>query len=94
MVHNKFLDDFQLLFESGIYPALVINEKYRKQMKRKTGTIIIMQYTNMLHLSVRPIVLSGSVQTVFEICGLLLLLAFLIEVAEVKIYAKQKLSNF
>jgi len=80
----KLFYNFRQLFESGIFPALFKNEVYRKQLKRLSGTELILQNINQtsFYVAVQAVKLSGSIQTIFFLWAILLCFAFLVLFAE------------
>jgi len=82
---KRLFFDFRQMQESGIYSALIKNEKYRNQLKRKMGTNLIMKNITFtsFHYSVRPLNLGGSIQTIFFLYVILLISSFITVLVEV-----------
>jgi len=68
---------FRQLVETGIYSIAVKNKNYRMTLTRLNGSRLVMEENNkgFLNMRVQSVKLNGSVQTIFELWGLLLILA-------------------
>jgi len=82
---HKLDQYFKSLVETGIYSIARENQKYRKTLKRLHGSRLVMNEneTVLLNNRVQPVKLSGSIQTAFELWGLLIILGsggFVVEI--------------
>jgi len=75
---NNLNDYFKLLVESGIYSIAIKNENYKSTLKRRKGTcLVIMEEdgTRNFKSNVQTVKLNGSIQTIFQIWSVLVLLS-------------------
>jgi len=72
---HKLNEYFKSLFETGIYAIAVENEKHRNTLKRLHGSRLVMKenQTAFLNNRVQPVKQGGSIQTAFELWGVLII---------------------
>jgi len=76
-IEHKLNRYFQQLVEAGIFSIAVKSENYRTFLKRVNGSRLVIKENNKgsLNMRVRSVKLNGSVQTIFELWVLLVILA-------------------